>query len=149
MMPIRGGSDINAQMVPLRGQPCATPLEARKSGRRDVPHPSMRGARETGRNVHAQKARLKILGARKGDALATARADLDNVAQELTPRYRASLDGGDVFHQRLELSVRGGSDDLQVSVLHGDGGAAVLALERALIAQQVRLLSVTLSSWRG
>eukprot|EP00959_Pyramimonas_sp_CCMP1952_P436789 9145849-Pyramimonas_sp.AAC.1 len=37
LMPIRGGSELTAQMVQLRGQPCATPLEDRKGGRRVPP----------------------------------------------------------------------------------------------------------------
>eukprot|EP00959_Pyramimonas_sp_CCMP1952_P233566 4881348-Pyramimonas_sp.AAC.1 len=37
LMPISGGSKVTAQIVPLRGHPCATPLEARKSGRRVPP----------------------------------------------------------------------------------------------------------------
>eukprot|EP00959_Pyramimonas_sp_CCMP1952_P230121 4811274-Pyramimonas_sp.AAC.2 len=37
LVPTSGGSKINAQMVPLRGHPCATPLEAKRSGRRVPP----------------------------------------------------------------------------------------------------------------
>eukprot|EP00959_Pyramimonas_sp_CCMP1952_P022927 481672-Pyramimonas_sp.AAC.1 len=91
----------------------------------------MREAREGGRYVHAQKAWLKILGIRAGAAPATARANLDNVVQELSSRYRASLDGRGVFHRRLELSVRGGNNDLHVGVLRGEG-AQLSGLSSAL-----------------
>ena len=81
----------------------------------------MAEAGEGGCDVHAQEAGLVQLGVGHDAVLAAGRVGNDDVVQELPSRNKPALDGRDLLHQRVELAVRCGCDDLDVCVLHCEG----------------------------